>query len=83
MQLVIVAQALFQSFLARHRQFFSALGSAAGQNFSAVGGSHALAEAVHCFTAALMWLEGPFHCFFFSASKLGYISCLQSPYCCL
>jgi hypothetical protein len=37
------------------------LGAAAGQNLAAIGGLHALAEAVNRFTATLMRLECTFH----------------------
>jgi hypothetical protein len=74
---------LFQSFFAGNSQFLTAFCSATGEHLSSVGSCHTLAKAVYAFATTLMWLESSFHWFVFSAPKIGFISLLQSPYCCL
>ena len=46
--------------LVRNGQFMTSFFPAAGQYFTAIGGLHALAEAMHRFTAAYVRLIGSF-----------------------
>ena len=57
-------------------QLGSALGTAAGENLTAVGGSHSLAEAVNLLAVELLGLIGTFRCHFetppvFSGGEVG------------
>ena len=55
---------LLQFLFVAYREFMTAFGTAASQNLAAIGSLHALAKAVNTFAAAVMGLEGAFHCAF-------------------
>ena len=60
MYLNLSSNGLFQFPFVGNCELFTALSSSAGQYFTAIGGLHALAEAMHRFTAAYVRLIGSF-----------------------